>query len=129
MKFLLDTHIFINLVEQRTERLGHGISELLRNRDAEFFLSVASLWEIAIKSRLGKLPLGVELGFLPEIAAGYGLAVVPIGPDHALARLKTNPPTNDPFDRLLLAQCQVEGLRLVTVDRALVDHSLAARSP
>jgi PIN domain nuclease of toxin-antitoxin system len=54
-----------------------------------------------------------------------GIARVPIGERHVLAELQDQPETRDPFDRLLLAQCQIEGLRLVTLDRALVAHALA----
>ncbi len=49
-----------------------------------------------------------------------------INEHHAIAEVLPEPATRDPFDRLLLAQCLVEGLRLVTVDRALVGHPLAA---
>lgn len=54
-----------------------------------------------------------------------GIAVLPIEARHATARLDSEPGTKDPFDRMLLARCQVEGLRLVTVHRALAGHPLA----
>ena len=54
-----------------------------------------------------------------------GLTFIPIGRDQVLAEFATKPKTRDPFDRLLLATCQVEGLRLVTLDRALSSHALA----
>jgi PIN domain nuclease of toxin-antitoxin system len=46
---------------------------------------------------------------------------------HVITLVLPEPPTRDPFDRLLLAQAQVEGLQLVTIDRALIDHPLAYR--
>jgi PIN domain nuclease of toxin-antitoxin system len=46
---------------------------------------------------------------------------------HALASVEPEPATRDPFDRMLVAQCQIEGLRLLTIDRALVSHPLAAK--
>jgi len=52
---------------------------------------------------------------------------VPVDERHALAAVDPEPATRDPFDRMLLAQCQIEGLRLVTIDRSLVSHSLAAK--
>ncbi|KPF72539.1 twitching motility protein PilT [Bosea sp. AAP35] len=125
MKCLLDTHIFIGLLEQQTHRFGRDIAAMLENPVADFHLSVASLWEIAIKSRLGKLPLNAELEALPQVADRAGIAILAIRPDHVVVQLKQDPPTRDPFDRLLLAQCQLEGMRLVTVDRALVEHPLA----
>ena len=66
-----------------------------------------------------------------ETLAGYfetiGLAILPIARGHAVAWVE--PATRDPFDRMLLAQCKVEGLQLVTLDRALIGHPLAWRSP
>lgn len=125
LKLLLDTHIFIGLLEKQTQRFGRTVTAVLEHRDAEFHLSVASLWEIAIKSRLGKLPLQVELHQLAQIAQAVGIALLPIQAAHVVVTLQKDPATHDPFDRLLLAQCQVEGLQLVTVDRALVEHPLA----
>jgi len=128
LRFLLDTHIFLGLIENQTRRLGGTIAAVLEHRDVEFHLSVASLWEIAIKSRLGKLPLLVELDKLPQVADRAGIAMLPIKPEHVVVTLQKNPPTRDPFDRLLLAQCQLETMQLVTVDRALADHPLAMQA-
>jgi len=100
---------------------------LLRDPDNEHHLSVASLWEIAIKSRLGKLRLRPSLNALPELLDSLGIAIVSINGHHALAAVEPEPKTRDPFDRMLLAQCQIEGLRLVTMDRALVSHPAAAK--
>ncbi|MGP6158900.1 MAG: type II toxin-antitoxin system VapC family toxin, partial [Vulcanimicrobiaceae bacterium] len=94
---------------------------------AEFYVSVASLWEIAIKWRLGKLELSAGLESLPPMLTSAGLGLVPINEHHVLAAVRPEPMTRDPFDRLLLAQCSVEELRLVTVDRALISHTLAVR--
>jgi PIN domain nuclease of toxin-antitoxin system len=89
------------------------------------FASVASLWEIAIKSRLGKLDPGVPLEDMRMVLEGGGLTIIPIEIPHVITAAEPEPETRDPFDRLLLAQCQVEGLQLVTIDRALVGHRLA----
>lgn len=62
-------------------------------------------------------------GFL----AALGLAILPIETSHGIAAPDAEPDTRDPFDRLLLAQCQIEGLRLVTSDRALLSHPLAVK--
>jgi PIN domain nuclease of toxin-antitoxin system len=74
-----------------------------------------------------KVKLTLELGALPELLDGLGVRIVAIDERHALAPVEPEPMTRDPFDRMLLAQCQVEGLRLLTIDRALVSHPLAAR--
>lgn len=97
---------------------------MLDDPDNEHHLSAASLWEIAIKSRVGKLKLPFELPMLTEIVETMGIALLTIDARHALAVVAPKP--QDPFDNMLLAQCQVEGLRLLTMDRALINHPLAA---
>ena len=127
MKLLLDTHILLALIGPGSAGLPAAVAALLRNDGNEHHLSAASLWEIAIKCRLGKLKLTHELGALPELLDGLGVKIVAIDERHALTSVEPEPMTRDPFDRMLLAQCQVEGLRLVTIDRALVSHPLATR--
>ena len=127
MRLLLDTHIVLNVVAQQTDSLPLGIRRLLADRASGFHVSVVSLWEIAIKWRLGKLPLTVPIDQLPDLIAGLRIELVPINERNVLAAVEPEPPTRDPFDRLLLAQCQIEDLRLVTIDRALVSHPLAAK--
>jgi PIN domain nuclease of toxin-antitoxin system len=128
VRLLLDTQVLIALIEERSERLAPHVVSALLAPDASFCVSVASLWEISIKTRLGKLRLAVELELLPELIEALGLELVTILARHVLAAVVPEPPTRDPFDRLLLAQCAVEGARLVTIDRALVDHPIAFTS-
>jgi len=120
MRLLLDTHIFLALIARSVANLPTAVGAALSDPDAEHFLSAASLWEIAIKSRLGKLRLRTRLEALPELLDILGVKIVAIDARHALASVEPEPTTRDPFDRMLLAQCQAEGLRLVTMDRALV---------
>ncbi|HZZ60252.1 MAG TPA: type II toxin-antitoxin system VapC family toxin [Roseiarcus sp.] len=127
MRLLLDSHVLLALVERGASSLPAGVAALLGDQASEHHVSAASLWEIAIKSRLGKLRLTVSLGALPELLEGLGVRIVAIDERHALAEVEPEPTTRDPFDRMLLAQCQVEGLKLVTIDRALVSHPLAAK--
>jgi PIN domain nuclease of toxin-antitoxin system len=127
MRLLFDTHIFLALIGSGSASLPKTVVALLEDGEAEPYLSAASLWEIAIKARLGKLRLTAELEALPNLLDRLGVRIVPIDDRHALAAVNPEPMTRDPFDRMLLAQCQVEGLRLVTIDRALVTHPLAAK--
>ena len=128
MRLLLDTHIFLALAERRPANLPAVVAAALSEPDGEHFLSAASLWEIAIKNRLGKLRLGTRLEALPELLDAFGVEVIAINKHHALASVEPEPATRDPFDRMLLAQCRVEGLRLLTMDRALISHPLAANT-
>jgi PIN domain nuclease of toxin-antitoxin system len=127
MRLLLDTHVFLALIGSGDMNLPGSVAALIEDDDCEPHLSAASLWEIAIKERLGKLKLAAELNALPGLLGELGVSIVPIDERHALAAVDPEPTTRDPFDRILLVQCQVEGMRLVTVDRALASHPLAAK--
>lgn len=124
MRLLLDTHIALTLLAEDEPGLPN---EVAANANAMLFASVVSIWEIAIKFRLGKLRLDAPLPQLPDLLRQMGCTLLTIDEQHVLAELNPEPQTRDPFDRLLLAQCQVENLRLVTNDRALTAHPLAWR--
>ena len=125
MRLLLDTHILLAVVRKSVAGLKGDIAPVLQGTDNELFASAASLWEIAIKSRLGKLDPGMPLADLPGFLLDVEINSLSVEPRHAVAALTVAPATRDPFDRLLLTQCEVEGLRLVTVDRILAVHPLA----
>jgi PIN domain nuclease of toxin-antitoxin system len=124
---LLDTHVLLALIEGHQTGLPAGVDALLKHPENEHHLSAASLWEIAIKWRLGKLRLTPWLSALPELLHELGIQIVPINEHHALTAVDPEPVTRDPFDRMLLAQCQLENLRLVSLDRSLLRHRLAAK--
>ena len=125
MARLLDTHIFIALVEERFEDLPSMVRQEVEDSGHALYLSIESLWEIAIKWRLGKLPLKSGIYDLPNAAKRAGITLLAINEYHALADVDPEPPTRDPFDRLLLAQCLVENIKLITIDTALIDHPLS----
>jgi hypothetical protein len=79
LRLLLDTHVVLAIIENRTATFVPGIQRLLADRAGEFHVSVASLWEIAIKWRLGKWQLTPDLDTLPELLRAIGIAVVPKG--------------------------------------------------
>jgi PIN domain nuclease of toxin-antitoxin system len=128
MRLLLDSNIVVPVVREEHDKLGAQVNILLNVASNNIFVSVASMWEIAIKVRLGKLALKSPLQQLPDMIASYGYTILPVDHRHAVEDLVDPPDTRDPFDRLLLAQCQIEGMRLVTTDRALQQHPLAWRS-
>lgn len=126
MRLLLDTHILIGLLKETLVTASPTIAAALAEPHVDACVSACSLWEIAIKTRLGKLEPGLALDHLPQAIGAMGFTVLPITAAHVLAEVAPLPPTRDPFDRLLLAQCLVEGRRLVTVDHALAGHPFAA---
>ncbi|HHV62264.1 MAG TPA: type II toxin-antitoxin system VapC family toxin [Firmicutes bacterium] len=83
----------------------------------ELFLSAASGWEIAIKARLGKLHLSGDLeSFIPEQLSANAINTLPIQMSHALHVHNLPDHHRDPFDRLLIAQAQLEDLPILTAD-------------
>lgn len=125
---LLDTNILIPIINDEASGLDRNIRELLNGRRSALFFSVASLWEIAIKYRLGKLQLGEIPAKLPAFFSDLNLAMLDVTADHALAEIDPVPDTRDPFNRLLLGVCAVEGMRLVTTDGKLQEHPLGWRA-
>jgi PIN domain nuclease of toxin-antitoxin system len=113
----MDTHAFLWAGD--TERdLPPRMAELYRRTDVDCGLSVASIWEIAIKVSLGKLRLPRPLPDAIEAGRRQGIRLVPIRSEH-LYRLQELPfHHRDPFDRLLAATCLVEGRTLLSVDTA-----------
>jgi PIN domain nuclease of toxin-antitoxin system len=118
MRLLLDTHVFIWAVTNSRE-LRAPARALLAEAD-EVWVSAASIWEIAIKSRIGKIS-----GDPVELSAAIvqsGFRELPISSRHA-ARVATLPLLHtDPFDRLLIAQAVTEPLRFMTADSALAAY-------
>jgi PIN domain nuclease of toxin-antitoxin system len=127
MRLLLDTHILIALLERRLSELPLSIGDALAADNFPRFVSVASLWEIAIKSRLGRLPLSTSLDEWPAAINRLGLTLLVIDDRHVLMPLDPEPVIRDPFDRLLLGICAADSLRLLTLDRALLGHPLTWR--
>ncbi|MDK1009490.1 MAG: type II toxin-antitoxin system VapC family toxin [Actinomycetota bacterium] len=116
MRVLLDTQVWLWLLT-RPERLGPKTLSLLENERNDMFLSSASSWEIAIKYRLGKLPLPEAPGlYIPDRMRRSGVEALSIEHSHALAVASLEDHHRDPVDRILVAQAQVEGLSLVSAD-------------
>ena len=114
MRLLLDTHLLLWALSE-PKRIGReGLALIAR---AEVYISAASIWEISIKSAQGKLkikPLAVLLAVEPT-----GFSMLPITGEHATRVYDLGKHHNDPFDRLLVAQAQVESMILLTNDKVL----------
>lgn len=115
MKLLLDTHLLLWAAAQ-PDRLSPAARKLLEDPGNELLFSAASLWEVAIKSGLGREDFQVEPRVLRRGLLDNGYGELAIASEHAVA-VDTLPPIHkDPFDRILVAQAQVEGITLVTSD-------------
>jgi PIN domain nuclease of toxin-antitoxin system len=124
VKLLLDTHVWLWMVSQ-PDRLSAHVAQLLSDADVQLHLSSASSWEMAIKYQLGKLPLPeAPVHFIPPRLVRDNVRPLPIDHSHALALADLPPHHRDPFDRILVAQAQVENLTLVTADKALTAYDV-----
>ncbi len=120
MRILLDTHILLWSLADSKE-LSKKARKTINESD-NVFVSVASLWEIAIKSSLGKLETGVEADELNQIIIDSGFEILTINPDHISPIHSLPLHHRDPFDRLLIAQSIVEPLRFITHDQQLASY-------
>jgi len=118
MRLLLDTHLLVWAMGE-PERLHAGCVAMLEDPSNSLVFSVASLWELVIKQALGRPDFNLEPSLLRQALLDGGWQELPIEASHALAVSHLPPLHRDPFDRLLLAQAQVEGLLLLTADSQL----------
>ena len=115
MKVLADTHLLLWLANG-SDALPVTVRQLIESEDTDPCFSAASLWEIAVKSGLGRTdfeaqPLDIRRGLIAN-----GWTEIPVTGDHAAATVDLPQLHKDPFDRLLIAQARVEGLPLLTSD-------------
>jgi PIN domain nuclease of toxin-antitoxin system len=115
VRVLLDTHVLLWSLEEPT-RIGAPAREAFRDTVTEIVVSVVNLWEIAIKRRLGDLDAPDDL---PDRVRRLGHRVLNVEERHAWHVRNLPLHHGDPFDRLLVAQAQIEDLALVTHDRLL----------
>jgi PIN domain nuclease of toxin-antitoxin system len=115
MKLLLDTHAFI-WWDSDPVQLSAPALAALRDPANEVWLSVASVWEMVIKAQLGKLTLRLPLADIVRQQQANGLRILPMTLEHALGVERLPAIHKDPFDRMLIAQTNVEGAELVSAD-------------
>ncbi len=122
VRLLLDTQVALwGLTNDR--RLTTKAQKLILETENDVFISVASLWEIAIKHSLGRgdMPVSGSRAYELFLAAGYQILTIEAA--HAIAVESLPAIHNDPFDRMLVAQALSEPMRLVTHDRAVAEYS------
>lgn len=121
MKLLLDTQLLLWAAGQ-PQRLSARAKRQLNDPGNELLFSAASMWEIAIKTALGRVDFRVEPRVLRRALLDNGYVELPVTSEHAVS-VDTLPPLHkDPFDRLLLAQALVEGITLLTTDAQLARY-------
>lgn len=126
MKFLLDTHIALWWLTG-SEKLPAGVVMFLEKRDNELFVSVASIWEVAIKHLSRPEDISLSEYKFAKYCETAGFKILPIEVEHifnlrTLARPERAPRHHDPFDRIMLAQAKAEKMFFLTHDTLLSDY-------
>jgi PIN domain nuclease of toxin-antitoxin system len=119
MRLLLDTHVFLWAVAG-SSLLKPAARRTIESAD-QVYVSAASVWEIAIKARLGKIE--ADPYELADAIEASGFIELPVRAAHAAGAGRLALHHNDPFDRLLVAQALAEPLRLLTADAVLLQYS------
>jgi PIN domain nuclease of toxin-antitoxin system len=124
VRLLIDTHALLWFCEGRPE-LSEKARAAMEDEANERFVSHASAWEVAIKVSLGKLKLHDDYRVIfSGVIEANGFLLLPPSVDHYEALIDLPRHHGDPFDRLILAQAQVEGLTIVTRDAEFSDYGL-----
>ena len=121
MKLLLDTHLLL-WVSIESDRLSKQALQRLGDETAELVFSAANIWEVAIKSALGKPGFQVDAAVLRRALLENGYAEIAISGLHASQAASLPQIHRDPFDRILIAQAAEEGATLLTVDRTIARY-------
>ena len=128
MRVLLDTSYLYNLVAS-PERFSDTERLILTNQAIRIYVSAVSIWEIRLKlqarGRFDERGVSFTPDDLVVALEEQDVTFLPMAISHAARQLETPIPHRDPFDEMLLIQAQEEGLKLLTVDRQMVDHPLA----
>jgi PIN domain nuclease of toxin-antitoxin system len=119
MKYLLDTHTFLWWC-LGAEQLSSRARDLIADGRNEIYFSAASAWEIAIKAGKGRLTLpDGPAKYVTSRMSQHRFLALPVQISHALRVYELPPHHADPFDRLLVAQCQMESLPVITKDEEI----------
>jgi PIN domain nuclease of toxin-antitoxin system len=124
MRVLLDTHALVWSVAN-SSRLSPAARNLMDDPSIAKLVSIASLWEIAIKVRLRKLEFGIEFDTLVGLIEDEGMATfLPITPAHVKHLQYLEMHHRDPFDRMLVAQALTESLPFISADTSLDNYGV-----
>jgi PIN domain nuclease of toxin-antitoxin system len=127
VKLLLDTHLLLWAAGE-PRRLSRKARALIEAKANSLLFSPASLWEIVIKSQLGREDFRADARVLRRALLDHGYRELPIASEHVVA-LQTLPAIHkDPFDRILIAQAVVEGITLLTADERVARYPAPVRA-
>ena len=122
MKIILDSHAFL-WATSAPERLSPKLKTFLESGERPL-LSAASLWEICIKVRIGKLVIAKPAMWLSQAVKDLQATVLPVRGNHAIATLSLPDHHRDPFDRIIVAQAIEEGAAIATMDARIKNYAV-----
>ena len=117
MRLLLDSHILLWWADGNVDQLGKRGCDLIRAQQNDLIVSAGTWWELSIKK--AKRSLNVDFAVLESALAVRRVTRLDISFAHAQAAANLPPIHGDPFDRMLIAQAQLEGVQLLTHDKQL----------
>lgn len=121
--YLLDTNALLYFLYD-SEKLSKKASEIIYRNDEKISVSIASMWEIAIKSSIGKLEIKSSISRIAETCEKEQLEILSIKPFH-LDEIRQLPPIHgDPFDRLIISQAITENLVIITKDGTIPQYNV-----
>jgi PIN domain nuclease of toxin-antitoxin system len=121
MKYLIDTHVFIWFVEN-SPNLPQSIKDLIEDENSDIFISIASIWEVSIKTSIGKLPMNRKFKELIDVLNDNLIEILPIKFEHTNENNQLPFHHRDPFDRIIIAQAIVEKIDFISADAAFDDY-------
>lgn len=121
VNLLLDTHLLL-WAASAPQRLSADALALIEDSANKLYFSAASLWEVVIKNSLGRADFRVDPHLLRRGLVENGYLELPITAQHALALSHLPPVHYDPFDRILVAQAESEGIVLLTADESVAQY-------
>jgi PIN domain nuclease of toxin-antitoxin system len=123
MDLLVDTHAVIWFITE-DQKLPGKTKQIIENIDNNCFVSIASIWEIAIKHSLGRLDLNTDLKRIFQIIENSGFELLPITVAQILINAGLKYHHSDPFDRIIIAQAICENLQIVSKDEQFVNYNV-----
>ncbi len=121
MKYLIDTHIFIWFVENLPS-LRQSIKTLIEDENNQIFISIASLWEISIKTSINKLQINRRFDEIIDVLNDNSIEILPITFAHTVESNRLPFHHRDPFDRMIVAQAIVEKIDFISADAIFDDY-------
>jgi PIN domain nuclease of toxin-antitoxin system len=115
MKYIIDTHTFIWFTEGSLE-LSSRAKSIISDKNNQIYLSIGSLWEISIKTALGKLEVLADYELIIDDVIGNDIEILPINFAHTVIQNKLPFLHRDPFDRIIASQAIVENIDLISID-------------